>query len=85
MGHRIGESHDLAAERMLNASTFSPSAGWVWGDSRLPLKSLPSLTSAIWKILFTCNPENGKPCEGSSEVILSVAAILQVASEVAGP
>ena len=85
MGHRIGESYNLAAERMQKALTFSPSARWAWDDSRLPLKSLPSLTSAIWKILFTYNPENGKPCEGSSMVMLSTTAILQVASEIAEP
>lgn len=71
MWHRIEESHDLSVKGMQKASTFPP-ARWAWADSRLSLKSLPSLTSVIQKVVFTCNPEKGKLYEGSSEVMLSI-------------
>lgn len=76
---RVGEEYVWRGTEGLVASLGEgckrlsfPPARWVWAAARLSLKSLPSPTSVMLKLLFICDPEEEKPCGGSSEVVLSV-------------
>lgn len=48
----IEASHDVSVKEMQMASAF-PSVRWAWADSRLSVRSLPSLTSVILEGQFT--------------------------------
>lgn len=58
--HSIEESHDLCVKGAAEGLSF-PTCKTGTADSRLFLKSHPSLTSVMLKVLFTRNPEGKAP------------------------